>query len=140
MSDEQTRAGRTGDGPGGDEQVLAAPEQGQSGLVIEGENIAITGGGGTVLTAGQNMSVQQGGGAVLVAGHNMTISQGGGWLLVAGGRTDVRESFIGVLISREAPVLDANTRVLMTVPMALAAGAALGGAFALLSGLLHRRA
>jgi hypothetical protein len=75
----------------------------------------------------------------MVAGNEMQVSEGGGAIMFAG-QARLTGSRVGLLIAR-TPVMDPNSQVGLNVgtPQAVAAGAALGLAFAALSYLLRRR-
>jgi hypothetical protein len=116
------------------------------------ENITVNSGGGMALIARHDMSVDSGGGQVLVAGRDLTVSQGGGQFLVAGNNLDLQEggggiivtrssnienSTVGFLISRNA-TLDPETKVMFNTPQAAAFGLAAGAGLTLVSFLLRR--
>ncbi len=89
------------------------------------------------LAAGKDMIAIDSLMPMAAVGRDLDIRQGGAMTLVVGSKAQVKNSQIGLLIAKGDVTLE-NSRVLMTTQQALALGAALGAACALVGRLFRR--
>jgi len=92
--------------------------------IVCGNEVEVSQGGGLVFLAKDELEVERGGGQWMVALRKLEVEQGGCAVMVAG-RAEVSRGFVGVLLSLRSEFRD-GARVMMTLPQALAAGAAAG--------------
>lgn len=97
--------------------------------VVVGNEVEVSQGGGFLFVAKDELEIEQGGGQWMIALRKLEVEQGGCAVMVAG-RAKVRRGVIGMLVALRAELKD-GSRVLMTLPQALAAGAVAGAVMAL---------
>ena len=149
------------------QEVVFGP--GFAGSVTAQENVSISKGGALVINAGKDASLVDGGawaisvsrdltlvngGAMIMpVGGNAEIVNGGGWVMPIGGNLDLANGGAGMMMTNEASVknsyvgvlfsgsttLEEGSRVLLDTKQAIAFGAALGAAFAVLSLIFRRK-
>ena len=109
------------------------------GFVAADGNFSILNGGAGPVLANGSVTIRNGGCGPLVANGDVSIENGGSQVVVAsGGATIGPRAFVGVVVSPHVTVEDGG-RVLVSSPLALAVGAGVGIAVALLSRLARRR-
>lgn len=119
---------------GGNVSVL----NGGCGPVAAGGSLTITNGGCGPVLANGSVTIVNGGCGPMVANGDVSIESGGTQSIIAAGDATIGErAYVGFVLSPKVTVEDGAT-VLMSTPQALAFGAALGGAVALLVRLFRR--
>ncbi|HOC17407.1 MAG TPA: hypothetical protein PKK95_04015 [Vicinamibacterales bacterium] len=120
-------------GKGGDGEPEKAVVAAYRGFfpVVYGNDVEVKQGGGAILIARDELEIEQGGGQCMIGLRKLEVEQGGCALMVAG-RAQVDRGLIGILLAGKAE-LGEGTRVLLTVPQAIAAGVAAGAIVALAS-------
>jgi hypothetical protein len=103
--------------------------------VVYGNNVEVSQGGGVIFIAKDELEIEQGGGQWMIGLRELEVEQGGAAVMIAN-RAEVKQGFIGVLASLHSEFKD-GSRVLMTLPQAIAAGVAAGAVIAL-AGWLRR--
>lgn len=99
--------------------------------IVCGRKVEVSQGGGMVFIATDELEIEQGGGQWMIGLRELEVERGGCAVMVAG-RAKVSRGFIGLLLAFRAELKD-GSRVLMTLPQAIAAGAAAGAVVALAS-------
>ncbi|RPJ70015.1 MAG: hypothetical protein EHM24_16855 [Acidobacteria bacterium] len=119
--------GRQGKDPGnGAGEHETAPVRARRGFfpVVYGNNVEVSQGGGVLFIAKDELEIEQGGGQWMIGLRKLEVERGGCGVMVAG-QAEVSRGFIGVLVARRAEFKE-GSRVLMTLPQALAAGLVAG--------------
>lgn len=111
--------------------------EGGGGVIAAGRDSEVNNGGAQVIVAGNDVQIENGGAMIINAGGNVDITNGGG-LLVAGQNVSTQNGFVGMVLSQESNIGE-GSKVLLNTPQAIAFGAALGSAFALLGWLLRKK-
>lgn len=101
-----------------------------------GGSAEITNGGALMINIGGSAEITNGGAWTMNSGKNIEIHNGGA-LAMMGKQVTAENSFVGVVIANQTQMGE-GTRVLLDTPRAIAFGAAMGAAFALLSLLLRK--
>ncbi len=102
-----------------------------------GGDLTMVNGGAMAMPIGGNAEIVNGGAMVMPVGGNVDLANGGA-LVMATSEANVKNAFVGVLISTETK-LDESSRVLLDTKQAIAFGATFGAVFALLSLIFRRR-
>lgn len=89
------------------------------------------------LVAGRDIAASESLSSIAIAGRDLHVNQAFGGILIAGNRAEVQGSTIGWLVTGSSATL-VDSRVLVTTRQALAFGAAMGAALALVSAVLRR--
>ena len=105
--------------------------------VVYGNEVEVSQGGGLIFIAKDELEIEQGGGQWMIGLRKIEVEQGGCAVMLTG-HAEVKQGVIGLLISGRTELKD-NSRVLMTLPHALAAGAAAGAVIALAALLTRKR-
>lgn len=109
-----------------------------AGFVAAGGDLSVLNGGcGPVLTGG-GITIRNGGCGPVIAQGDASIENGGTQAIIAaGGATIGRKAFVGVVVSPKVTIEEGG-RVLLSSPIALAVGAAIGSVAMLLPRLIRR--
>lgn len=97
--------------------------------VVYGDKVEVSQGGGVIFLAKDEVEIEQGGGQWMIGLRKAELERGGCGVMV-GGRAEVSRSVVGVLVALRSEFKD-GSRVLLTLPQALAAGVAAGAILAL---------
>lgn len=128
-------------GPGcaGKVMVHGNLEMTQSGaLMVQTENnIELAYGGAAAIVAGKDAVISYGGAETIIVGGNLEANYSGALLNITGGNLQATNSFFGIVVADKLE-LGEGSRVLLSTEQAVAFGAALGAAFALLRWLLKK--
>lgn len=112
------------------------------GVLAVGNDASVSNSVSLATVAGHDALLEATAGSIAVVGHDLKITNGGSGIMLVAGDADVEGGFIGVLAAGKAN-LTSGTRILMTLPLALAFGAAVGATLAViqlvLRGFWHRR-
>jgi hypothetical protein len=109
-----------------------------AGLVAAGGNFSILNGGCGPVVANGAVTIRNGGCGPLIANGAVSIENGGTQAVLAAGEVTVGpNAFVGIVVSPKVEVAD-GARVLMSSPLALAAGAAAGVAVSVLTRWIRR--
>jgi hypothetical protein len=107
-------------------------EQAAAGPVLAGGDVELHNAGCGPMAVKGNVSITNGGCGPVLAGGDVSIERGGAQTIVALGKATLgSRSFVGAVLSPSTTIED-GAKVLMTLPQALAFGAAAGVAIALL--------
>lgn len=119
--------------------------------VVAGDEVSLRQAGATMVFAGDSASFERAGANAALVGGDLSISQGGSNFLLAFGEASLQQAgavflaaksvraeqgFIGAVVAGRVEL--ENTSVLMSTPQAVAFGAALGVAAAVVGRLLRR--
>lgn len=97
--------------------------------IVYGNEVEVSQGGGAILIAKDELEIEQGGGQWMIGLRKLEVEKGGCAVMIAG-RAEVRRGVIGVLLAARAELKE-GSRVLMTLPQVIAAGAVAGAVVAL---------
>jgi hypothetical protein len=110
-----------------------------AGFVAAGGNFSILNGGCGPVLANGSVTIRNGGCGPLVANGDVSIENGGTQAVVASGGARIgSRAFVGVVVSPNVTVEEGG-RVLASSPLAVALGAGVGFAVAMLSRVARRR-
>jgi hypothetical protein len=110
-----------------------------AGFVAADGNFSILNGGCGPVLANGSVTIRNGGCGPLVANGDVSIENGGTQLVVASGGAKIGpRAFVGAVVSPSVTVEEGG-RVLVGSPLALAVGAGVGVAIAMLSRLARRK-
>jgi hypothetical protein len=106
--------------------------QAAAGPVLAGGDVELQYAGCGPMAVGGNVSIMNGGCGPVLAAGDVSIERGGAQSMVSLGKATLGPgSFVGAVLSPSATIED-GAKVLMTLPQAVAFGAAAGAVFALL--------
>ena len=109
-----------------------------AGLVAAGANFSILNGGCGPVVANGAVTIRNGGCGPLIANGDVSIENGGTQAVLAAGEATIGpNAFVGIVVSPKVAVED-GARVLMSSPLALAAGAVAGIAVSALTRWIRR--
>ncbi len=90
-----------------------------------------------VIAVGRDAQIDSSLANVVPVGRDLSMSDSVGGIMPVGNKAELHGSSVGVLISNNIE-LSEDSKVLLTTPQAIALGAALGSAFAMVTFLLRR--
>jgi hypothetical protein len=105
--------------------------------VVCGNEVEVSQGGGMLFIAKDELEIEQGGGQWMIGLRKLEVEQGGAVVMMAG-RAEVKQGVIGLLVSGRTELKE-GSRVLMTLPQAVAAGVAAGAVLGLVSLFARKR-